>query len=144
MIPETAEIEGTIRAVSERTRAKVHDGIRRVVDGIAAAHGCSVVVDIEQGYPVTVNDGDFAEVALGVADEVVGADKVVRQPHPIMGAEDWSYVLQQVPGAMMFLGGTALDRNVGHRGAEPLQPGRVRRAGHGHRHRHLLRRGLHL
>ncbi|MET0325556.1 MAG: M20 family metallopeptidase, partial [Ilumatobacteraceae bacterium] len=83
VIPESAEIEGTIRAVSERTRAKVHDGIRRVVDGIAAAHGCSGVVDIEQGYPVTVNDGDFAAIALGVADDVVGADKVVRQPHPI-------------------------------------------------------------
>ena len=112
VIPETAEIEGTIRAVSERTRAKVHDGIRRVVDGIAAAHGCAVGVDIEHGYPVTVNDGDFAEVALGVADDVVGADKVVRLPHPVMGAEDWSYVLQQVPGAMMFLGGTPLDRNL--------------------------------
>ncbi|MET0461461.1 MAG: M20 family metallopeptidase, partial [Ilumatobacteraceae bacterium] len=111
VIPESAEIEGTIRAVSERTRAKVHDGIRRVVDGIAAAHGCSVVVDIEQGYPVTVNDGDFAAVALGVADDVVGSEKVVRQPHPIMGAEDWSYVLQRVPGAMMFLGGTAPERN---------------------------------
>jgi hippurate hydrolase len=112
VIPETAEIEGTIRAVSERTRAKVHDGIRRVVDGVAAAHGCSVVVDLEQGYPVTVNDDDFAAVALGVADDVVGRDRVVRQPHPIMGAEDWSYVLQRVPGAMMFLGGTAPDRNV--------------------------------
>ena len=62
MIPETAEIEGTIRAVSEKTRAKVHDGIRRVVDGIAAAHGCEVEVEIEQGYPVTVNDADFADV----------------------------------------------------------------------------------
>ncbi|MET0144249.1 MAG: M20 family metallopeptidase [Ilumatobacteraceae bacterium] len=111
VIPETAEIEGTIRAVSERTRRLVHDGIRRVVDGIAAAHGCAVDVDIEQGYPVTVNDDDFADRALAVAGRVVGTDKVVRQPHPIMGAEDWSYVLQQVPGAMMFLGGTHLDRN---------------------------------
>ena len=111
VIPETAEIEGTIRAVSEKTRARVHDGIRRVVDGIAAAHGCTVAVEIEQGYPVTVNDADFADVVLDVAGQVVGADKVVRQPHPVMGAEDWSYVLQKVPGAMMFLGGTHLDRN---------------------------------
>ena len=58
VIPETAEIEGTIRAVSEKTRAKVHDGIRRVADGIAAAHGCEVDVEIEPGYPVTVNDDD--------------------------------------------------------------------------------------
>jgi amidohydrolase len=111
IIPETAHIEGTIRAVSEKTRARVHDGIRRVVDGIAAAHGCAVEVEIEAGYPVTVNDDSFADHVLGLAGDVVGADKVVRQPHPVMGAEDWSYVLQQVPGAMMFLGGTDLDRN---------------------------------
>jgi hippurate hydrolase len=112
VIPETATIVGTIRAVSEKTRSRVHDGIRRVVDGVAAAHGCEAAVDIEAGYPVTVNDRDFAETALDVAGRVVGADKVVRQPHPVMGAEDWSYVLQRVPGAMMFLGGTHVDRNL--------------------------------
>ena len=112
VIPETAEIEGTIRAVSERTRARVHDGIRRVVDGIAAAHGCEAEVEVEAGYPVTVNDDTFADRVLGIAGRVVGNDKVVRQPHPVMGAEDWSYVLQRVPGAMMFLGGTHPDRNL--------------------------------
>jgi hippurate hydrolase len=112
VIPETAEIEGTVRAVSEKTRSRVHDGIRRVVDGIAAAHGAEVDVLIEPGYPVTVNDEDFAATALGIAEHVVGSDRVVRQPHPIMGAEDWSYVLQRVPGAMVFLGGTHPDRDL--------------------------------
>jgi amidohydrolase len=111
VIPETAEIEGTIRAVSEKTRQRVHDGIRRVVEGIAAAHGCGVDVSVEHGYPTTVNDDSVADSVLGIAAEVLGTDKVVRQPHPVMGAEDWSYVLQQVPGAMMFLGGTGGDRN---------------------------------
>ncbi len=111
IIPETAHIEGTIRAVSEKTRSKVHDGIRRVVDGIAAAHGCAVEVDVEQGYPVTINDDSFADHVLGLAENVVGPDNVIRLPHPVMGAEDWSYVLQKVPGAMMFLGGTPTDRN---------------------------------
>ena len=112
VIPETAEIEGTVRAVSEKTRSRLHDGIRRVVDGTAAAHGATVDVLIEPGYPVTVNDQEFAATALGVAEQVVGSDKVVRQPHPIMGAEDWSYVLQRVPGAMVFLGGTDADRDL--------------------------------
>jgi hippurate hydrolase len=111
VIPEIAEIEGTIRAVSEATRSRVHGGIRRVVEGIAAAHDCTVDVDIEAGYPVTVNDRDFAERALGTARDVAGADRVVRFPNPIMGAEDWSYVLQQVPGSIMFLGGTPEGRN---------------------------------
>jgi amidohydrolase len=111
VIPETAEIEGTIRAVSEHTRAKVHDGIRRVADGIAAAHGCGCEVIIDIGYPVTTNDDRFAQFAAGMARDVVGANHVVELPHPVMGAEDFSYLLQNVPGAMMFLGGTPLDRN---------------------------------
>ncbi len=106
VIPEVAEIEGTIRATSERTRAKVHDGIRRVAEGVAAAHGCDCKIDIVHGYPVTSNDDQFAEFSLDLARDVVGADSVVRLPHPVMGAEDFSYVLQNVPGAMMFLGGT--------------------------------------
>ena len=96
---------------ARRPAAKVHDGIRRVVEGIAAAHNCDVHVEVEQGYPVTVNDESFADHVLGLAGDLVGSDKVVRQPHPVMGAEDWSYVLQRIPGAMMFLGGTDLDRN---------------------------------
>jgi len=106
VIPETAEIEGTIRAVSERTRAKVHAGIQRVAEGVAAAHDAGVVVEIIPGYPVTVNSDTFATFATDVAGEVVGADHVRRLPNPVMGAEDFSYVLNQLPGAMMFLGGT--------------------------------------
>jgi amidohydrolase len=112
IIPETALIEGTIRAVSERTRRMVHDGIRRVAEGIAAAHDAEVDVVIEDGYPVTVNDKTLADIALDLAGAMVGNDKTVRMPHPIMGAEDFSYVLDRVPGAMVFLGGTHPDRNV--------------------------------
>lgn len=112
IIPETAEIEGTIRAVSERTRRLVHDGIRRVAEGIAAAHDAEVSVRLEDGYPVTVNDKTQADVVLDLAGNLVGADKTLRLPNPIMGAEDFSYVLQEVPGAMVFLGGTHADRNL--------------------------------
>jgi len=111
VIPETAEIEGTIRAVSESTRRKVHDGIQRVADGIAAAHDASVTVHIELGYPVTSNNNDFAAFATEVAGDVIGGDHVLQMPHPVMGAEDFSYVLEAVPGSMMFLGGTPTDRN---------------------------------
>jgi amidohydrolase len=111
VIPETAEIEGTIRAVSERTRSKVHDGIRRVAEGVAAAHDASVVVEVIHGYPVTVNNDSFADFSSAVAAEIVGADAVHRLPNPVMGAEDFSYVLNEVPGTMMFLGGTPHDRN---------------------------------
>jgi hippurate hydrolase len=112
IIPETAEIAGTIRTVSERTRRAVHEGIRRVAEGVAAAHDAEVMVDLVDGYPVTINDKAQADVVLGLANELVGADKVMRLPNPIMGAEDFSYVLQQIPGAMVFLGGTSTDRNL--------------------------------
>jgi hippurate hydrolase len=106
VIPETAHIDGTIRAVSEQTRTVLHDGIRRVAEGIAAAHGCAVDVEIDIGYPVTSNDDRFADFALGLAGEIAGSDATVRLPNPVMGAEDFSYVLQERPGAMVFLGAT--------------------------------------
>ncbi len=104
VIPEVAHLTGTIRTVSERTRSMVLDSLRRLAEGIAGAHGAEASVDIEQGYPVTVNDEDFAIFAQEVAADVVGADRAVRMPTPVMGAEDFSYLLQEVPGAMVFLG----------------------------------------
>jgi amidohydrolase len=104
VIPETATIIGTIRAVSERTRSLLHDGIRRVAEGIVAAHGMEVDVDLHIGYDVTVNNEDKASFAADVATAVSGDRNVRIMDHPVMGAEDFSYVLNRVPGAMMFLG----------------------------------------
>ena len=106
VIPETAQIEGTIRAVSEKTRKKVHDSIRRVAEGIAAAHEMQAAVEIRTGYPVTVNDKPSVDFALDVAESLLGEGKAVHLPSPAMGAEDFSYVLNQIPGAMVFIGGT--------------------------------------
>jgi hippurate hydrolase len=104
VIPETAYLLGTIRAVSEKTRRKVWDNLRRLADGIAAAHGATADVVVTEGYPVTVNDEAWATTSLEVANAVIGEGKSLRMPTPIMGAEDFSYVLNEVPGAMIFLG----------------------------------------
>jgi amidohydrolase len=104
VIPETAYLLGTIRCVSERTRHRVHDNLRRLADGIAAAHGATAEVTIGDGYPVTVNDDGWADTSLIVAERVLGEGKALRMPQPVMGAEDFSYVLNEVPGAMVFLG----------------------------------------
>jgi len=111
VIPENAQIEGTIRAVSESTRSKVHAGIQRVAEGISAAHAAEVTIEITHGYPVTSNHNGFAAFATGIAGDVIGAEKVIQLPHPVMGAEDFSYVLEAVPGSMMFLGGTPRGKN---------------------------------
>ncbi len=104
VIPETAMIDGTIRAVSERTRSLLHDGLRRVAEGIAAAHGMEAEVELHIGYNVTVNNEEKASFAADVATAVSGDRNVRMMDHPVMGAEDFSYVLNRVPGAMMFLG----------------------------------------
>jgi len=104
IIPETAFLFGTIRSVSEETRAEVRAGVRRVAEGIAAAHGATVEVDLEAGYPVTINDATFTAFVMDTARSLIGADNVAELPAPIMGAEDFSYVLQKVPGAMAFVG----------------------------------------
>ena len=112
VIPDSAEIEGTIRAVSERTRSKVHAGIQRVAEGIAAAHELGVEVHVDSGYPVTVNSDDIVSISTRVASDLIGAQKVITLPNPVMGAEDFSYVLQKVPGTMMFLGATPLGNDL--------------------------------
>jgi hippurate hydrolase len=104
IIPETAFVEGTIRTTSEATRALVHAGVRRVIEGICAAHEATAELEIIPGYPVTLNDPGLTAFAAGVAAEVVGPEAVVELAAPIMGAEDFSYVLQRVPGAMFFVG----------------------------------------
>jgi hippurate hydrolase len=104
IIPETASLLGTIRTVSEKTRGNVLDGVRRVAEGIAAAHGASVEVKLIRGYPVTVNDGVFADRVMRVATDLLGPDRVHAMATPIMGSEDFSYVLQRVTGAFAFLG----------------------------------------
>jgi hippurate hydrolase len=104
VIPETAELLGTVRTVSEKARDSVLSDIEQVANGIAAAHGVSAEVEITRGYPVTVNDEGAARFALETAGRLLGAEHTIEMPTPVMGAEDWSYVLQRVPGAMAFLG----------------------------------------
>lgn len=109
VIPETVELLGTLRAVSETARRNAEEGIERVAKNLAAAHLCEAEVTINRGYPVTVNDPGFAGFARAVASELVGAENYVPMPAPVMGAEDFSYVLQRMPGCMMFLGAAPQD-----------------------------------
>lgn len=104
VIPETASMLGTIRTLSAATRAGVQDGLRRLAEGIAAAHGASATVAFEQGFPPTVCDARAADFARSTVEEVFGPEAWIAMTAPVMGAEDFSYVLEKVPGAMLFLG----------------------------------------
>ena len=104
VIPETALLFGTMRTLSAATRLKLHDGLPRLAQGIAAAHGASATVEIIPGFPVPDCDGRAVALGETVTKRLFGEDAWQTLANPIMGAEDFAYVLEKVPGAMFFLG----------------------------------------
>ena len=104
VIPDTALLFGTMRTLSAATRLKLHDGLPRLAQGIAAAHGASATVEIIPGFPVTNCDGRAVALGEAVTKRLFGEDAWQTLANPIMGAEDFAYVLEKVPGAMFFLG----------------------------------------
>jgi hippurate hydrolase len=104
VIPETARIDGTVRTVTPRVRDDAHAAVRRIAEHVAAAHDMTAEVVIRDGYPVTVNDGTAAEDVIDTARWLVGEEQALALPSPVMGAEDFSYIVERVPGAMAFLG----------------------------------------
>jgi hippurate hydrolase len=111
VVPEDALLIGTIRTVSAKTRAMVVQGIEDLAKGIASAHGCVAECEMTPGYPVTVNDDTMAGYLRGVATDLVGDALARVMPAPVMGAEDFSYVLNEVPGALAFLGTMPADHS---------------------------------
>ena len=104
IIPETVELQGTIRTVSPGVRAAMRELVAGVAAGVAAATGTTIDLAIEAGYPVTMNDPDAAAWIRSLAIELAGEPAIDDLAAPIMGAEDFSYVLERVPGMMAFLG----------------------------------------
>src|SRR3712207_5466710 len=122
VIPDTAHLQGTIRTLSPERRADAVASVRRVATHVAAAHDMEIDFVHAQGYPVTDNDPGVAAQVLEVAGELFGRENAVTAREPLMGAEDFAYVLQRVPGAMAFLGacppGADPDRKSGRVGKE--------------------------
>ncbi|HEX3837632.1 MAG TPA: M20 family metallopeptidase [Steroidobacteraceae bacterium] len=107
VIPETASLLGTIRTLSPENRSAVQTGLRQLAEGIAAAHGAAARVDIELGFPVTRCDARAVALGRRVVADLYGEASWLPLPAPVMGAEDFSYVLEKTPGAMFFLGASA-------------------------------------
>src|SRR3954464_15232122 len=105
VIPETALVHGTIRTLSPERRADVLASVQRVGEHVALAHDMTAEFVHVEGYPVTVNDADVAAQVTATAAALLGAEHSAVMPVPLMGAEDFSYVLERVPGAMAFIGG---------------------------------------
>src|SRR5262245_45348445 len=103
-IPEAATLTGTIRAISEETRINLFSAVRDLAANIASAHGAQAEVRVAPGYPPVVNDPAIVEAVAEVSRGLLGKDHFRLLPSPIMPSEDFSYILQRVPGAMAFLG----------------------------------------
>ena len=104
VIPQTARLSGTVRAFSKDVMALVEANMRRVADGVAASMGATARVDFRVNFAPLVNDPVQAEFAAGICAELVGADKVDRAPALVMASEDFSYMLEQVPGCFINIG----------------------------------------
>ena len=103
VIPQTAELRGTIRALTPEVRALVGKRLTEVVEGAARMTGARIDLNIERGYPVVVNHEAQTDVAIRVAKQVAGDGNVHEMP-PLMGGEDFAYMLEQRPGAFIFCG----------------------------------------
>jgi len=104
VIPASVRMLGTLRSTSPQARERIQEGLRRVATQVAAAHEVEADVVIVNGYPVTVNDAEFSGFARSVVTDLLGEDAYLEMPSPLMGAEDFSVVLQKIPGAMVLLG----------------------------------------
>lgn len=104
VIADTASLRGTMRSLSPAHRARLHSLTRQLASGIAAAHGIEAEVTITEGFPVTICDPRAVTLGRNVSKAVLGPNSWNELPAPIMGAEDFAYVLEKVPGAMFFLG----------------------------------------
>jgi hippurate hydrolase len=104
VIPQTAMLLGTVRTLSPEVRDLAETRIRAIVENVCAAFGAKAEVDYDRGYPVTMNDPDKTEFMASVARAVAGENAVDTTVPPLMGAEDFSYMLEQRPGAYIFLG----------------------------------------
>ncbi|MGN4025104.1 amidohydrolase, partial [Burkholderia gladioli] len=104
VIPQRARLELSVRSFSETVRAQLKRRITEIAEAQAASYGAKATVDYVDGYPVVVNSDEETDFAAQVAKELVGEANVVEQTDPLMGSEDFAYMLQQRPGSFVRLG----------------------------------------
>jgi hippurate hydrolase len=104
VIPDEVKLLGSLRTFSPETRTRAMDNAVRVAEDIASAHGLTATAGFASGYPVTVNNAGEASFAHRTVTELLGSGRCLTQQFPLTGSEDFSFVLEQVPGAFLMLG----------------------------------------
>ena len=112
VIPDVITIGGTCRTTNNETRDRMLKQIKKVASDAAAIHDCTVEMEIRPGYPPTINNAEKAEVASNVFENTFGKEKILTDQTPSMGSEDFSYMLQERPGAYIWLGNGEESENL--------------------------------
>jgi amidohydrolase len=113
VIGDEAHFVATVRSFSPEARKAVQDAAPGLVRDIAAAHGLTATAEFRDGYPVTVNHAGELDFATQAIADVLGDGRYIAAPNPLTGSEDFSYVLEQVPGAFVMLGACPPDTDAG-------------------------------
>ena len=116
VIPDSAMVQATVRTFDRDVRDMVIKRIGEIVNGTAAAYGCTAEHSLWDGYPATVNDPDKTMFAADVARQIAGEENVSTEGIPSMGAEDFSFMLEKRPGSYLFIGNgdTAMLHNTSY------------------------------
>ncbi|MFI4872731.1 MAG: M20 family metallopeptidase [Phycisphaerales bacterium JB061] len=104
VIPEAVEIEGTTRALTPEMRKLAEERVREISLHVAKAHGCTIDIHWNVGYPVVKNDPKMVERFVPLAEQVLGKENVLHAETPVMGGEDFAYYAEHVPACFYFLG----------------------------------------
>ncbi|SIO72018.1 hippurate hydrolase [Burkholderia sp. GAS332] len=104
VIPEEVVIVGTARSLRPEVQDLIERRLQTVVQSVAESFGATATLEYERVFPATINSAEEAQFARSVAAELLGADKIIADPRPSLGGEDFAYMLQQRPGAYIHLG----------------------------------------
>ena len=104
VIPDSVRMRGTVRTFQTETRDKIPSSMLRVAEGVCAAYGATCELNYMSGYPATINSVPETEISAKAVVDLLGEDKIIRNPTPCMGAEDFSYMLEARPGCYVWLG----------------------------------------
>ncbi len=104
VIPDSVQMHGTVRTFQTETREKIPSSMLRVAEGVCAAYGTTCELNYMSGYPATINSVPETEISAKAVVDLLGEDKIILNPTPSMGAEDFSYMLEARPGCYVWLG----------------------------------------
>ncbi|MED5435495.1 MAG: M20 aminoacylase family protein [SAR324 cluster bacterium] len=104
VIPDSVQMHGTVRTFQTETREKIPSSMLRVAEGVCAAYGTTCELNYMSGYPATINSVPETEISAKAVVDLLGENKIILNPTPSMGAEDFSYMLEARPGCYVWLG----------------------------------------